>query len=336
MEAFSTTIECDHHTRPHLKNFFAQSSNNEPPTEEEYFRVSRALESDYYDTNVPRLAQLECFTLITPRFDNNSAEIVASRLSAKFEKLGNTSQLTGLWLPDNENWKSEKFVQLENETRHAAEYQQLNLEIKNRIYHKTLKNITNHVILAKAMEEHGLRDSQYHALLNHAKSLSLDDKQQIPILRAQLRRVLLTPNRKKWNLKTRAHVTQLLQKLEINPYRKNSEAYYHHYLARHLIACNELVEANKSFDTALDYSLLSNHGRLTGEIALNRFACFLATNKFIPNNHERYYRYVMEYPVVEYPSGEINDVAEAIENYFWKDLYRPYPGLKRLTRSNPV
>jgi hypothetical protein len=76
-------------------------------------------------------------------------------------------------------------------------------------------------------------------------------------------------------------------------------------------------------------TILRNHGRLTAEIALNAFACLVGMNKYIPNNHEMYYRFVMEYPVAEFISGEKNDVVDGVREYFWNVLYRPYPGLKK-------
>ena len=120
----------------------------------------------------------------------------------------------------------------------------------------------------------------------------------------------MEPNKKKWDENTQGHVTALLSALKKNEDCKSSEAYYLHFKARHFLACNEVEKAQKYFDKALQVSLENNHGRLTGEIALNTFACMLSKNKFIAKNHERYYRYFMDYPVVEFPSGNIDVVAE--------------------------
>lgn len=291
------------------------------------------LESLYFEKHVPKEAQLECFASIMPSVNRNVVEIVAGRLSAKFALLDITSSLKDLYLFYDSEWVRALKAVHQQEAIVEHEYYELLNELLLGNYSESLTRVKNINILARAMEYHELSDRQYNALLTRAKVVTSDNTNEIPIIRAQLRRALSFPNQGEWGSDIQSHVASLLVNFRKHPDFSDFEAYYLHYKARHLIARNEFDRAHDVLKKALEASLKSNHGRLTGEIALNYFACFLAKNKFIPNNHEKYYRYVMEYPVGPFPSNDIDEVAEKVKEYFWRDLYRPYDERKRFPPS---
>jgi len=139
-----------------------------------------------------------------------------------------------------------------------------------------------------------------------------------------------------WNNGTCEKITELLVEAENNPNAHKWQAVVTQYHGRHLIAQNEIEKAQTYFSHALDECEQRNYGPLRGEIAVNGFACLLANKKLAPNNDEKYYRYLMEYPVIELRKGEepnLETFAHHAREHFWSALYKPYPSVKPLTRS---
>jgi hypothetical protein len=101
------------------------------------------------------------------------------------------------------------------------------------------------------------------------------------------------------------------------------------YKAKHLLAQNNFEEALECFRAALEESFKCSYSLVFGEIAQDCFATAVANQKLIVNNHEKYYREMLSGGMIE---GEqvpsIEEVARGVYDYFWNDLYKPYPGIK--------
>jgi hypothetical protein len=100
------------------------------------------------------------------------------------------------------------------------------------------------------------------------------------------------------------------------------------YWAKHFLAQNDFSRAKTYFRDALDACSDYNYGDLRGEIARDTFAIHVANQQVIPNNHEKYYRNMLAYNMIEGNTRKIpslEDTAICVADYFWTDLYKPYP-----------
>lgn len=101
------------------------------------------------------------------------------------------------------------------------------------------------------------------------------------------------------------------------------------FRAKHRLFQNDFDGAVGDFKAALDACSERGFGGLRGEIARDGFAAEIAGKGFIPQNHEKYYRNVVNY--MEFPNGEpsFEDAATECEKFFWDTLYQPYQGVER-------
>lgn len=137
---------------------------------------------------------------------------------------------------------------------------------------------------------------------------------------------------KKRTKDTQAAVQALLSEAEASEGYELWKAVILQYKAKHQLAANDFEGANRLFREALNAASERSYGPLRGELARDGFAVEVANQKLIHNNHERYYREMLANGMMvdcdEIPSFE--ETARWVSEYFWNDLYRPYPGVPRL------
>jgi hypothetical protein len=70
---------------------------------------------------------------------------------------------------------------------------------------------------------------------------------------------------------------------------------------------------------------------LRGEIARDAFAVAIADQCLIRRSHEKFFRNMLYYGVLDSPDQKptLEDVAVEVSDYFWEVLYKPYPGFER-------
>lgn len=138
----------------------------------------------------------------------------------------------------------------------------------------------------------------------------------------------LNGERKQRQKDTQAKVQALLDEADASEGRALWEAPILNYKAKHMLACNDFSGAEKLFREALEEGLERNYGTLRGEVARDCLAMAVANSKLIINNHEKYYREMLAGGMMaecdEIPP--IQETARWASEYFWSDLYKPYPG----------
>jgi hypothetical protein len=139
----------------------------------------------------------------------------------------------------------------------------------------------------------------------------------------------LNHERKQRPKDTRAKVQALLNEVDASEGWALWKAPVLQYKAKHLLACNDFAGAEKLFRDALEAGFERNYGTLRGEVARDCFALAVANGKLIINNHEKYYREMLAGGMMaecdEIPP--IEETARWASDYFWSDLYKPYPGV---------
>lgn len=145
----------------------------------------------------------------------------------------------------------------------------------------------------------------------------------------------LNGDRKQRPKDTKTKVQFLLDEAEASSGYELWKAPILQYKAKHLLASNDFEGAAKLFREALDAASERNYGPIRGEIARDGLALEVANQKLIINNHEKYYREMLAGGMMAecdtVPS--IEDIARWSSDYFWDDLYKPYPGIEAEVRS---
>ncbi len=100
--------------------------------------------------------------------------------------------------------------------------------------------------------------------------------------------------------------------------------------AKHRLAQNDFAGAKADFDAALKACDDRAFGSLRGKIAHEAFAVTIGHAGLNPQNDKRYHRQMIAYS--EFPDGAptFEDAAVECEEFFWSELYRPYPGVVRI------
>lgn len=107
------------------------------------------------------------------------------------------------------------------------------------------------------------------------------------------------------------------------------------YRAKHCLAQNDFDRAGEDFREALEACRERNYGKARGEIARDALATEVADLALIPKNQEKYFRNMLAYGMFEQELGKkppsLEDTAIWASEYFWSDLYKPYPGVEERT-----
>ena len=108
------------------------------------------------------------------------------------------------------------------------------------------------------------------------------------------------------------------------------------YKAKHLLACNDFAGAERCFKDALEAGRERNYGPFVGEAGRDGLACAVANQRLLTDNHNPYYRAILQGDVVDCSDQipSIQDVARAVARYFWDTLYKPYPGVEAEQRRS--
>ena len=103
--------------------------------------------------------------------------------------------------------------------------------------------------------------------------------------------------------------------------------------AKHRLMQNDFEGACVDFKAALAACSERNFGATRGEIAKDAWATEMAVQGFIPNNQEVYYRDMLRYDMFVRGVATFEDAAVVCEDFFWTDLYQPYPGFEQPKRQ---
>jgi hypothetical protein len=125
-------------------------------------------------------------------------------------------------------------------------------------------------------------------------------------------------------------VETLLAEAESNPAKTRRLPQILSSHARHALNSNDFEATRRYFAEALVAALDDGCGDRPGLIARDLFAVdsVLRPRGFSAGNYERHIRLMLAFNVIE-AWHEPEKVAEGLRDYFWSDLYRPYPGIPR-------
>lgn len=194
---------------------------------------------------------------------------------------------------------------------------------------RTFQKEHRFAVMAQVANFAGLSPKGRWAATSRMKELAETPEQMLQPILLEIGNYLGGQNKMRLPNDSSARVESLLDEAKRSPAYKNWRALLLHFEAKHQLAQNDVDNATKTFRTALEASNETGFGTLKGEVALDCLATEVANQKLLPNNHEKYYRAMLGWGA--FKDGEILDIydtAREAADYFWSDLYRPYPGVQ--------
>lgn len=194
---------------------------------------------------------------------------------------------------------------------------------------RTFQKENRFAVMAQVANFAGLSPKARWAATSRMKELADTPEQKIQRILLELGNYLGGQGRKRLPNDACTRVESLLNEAKQNSAYENWRALLLHFEAKHQLAMDDINNASKSFRQALEASDEKAYGTLKGEIALDCLATEVANQRLVPNNHERYYRAMLGWGVFNNRQVlDLYDSAREAADYFWHELYTPYPGIE--------
>lgn len=185
--------------------------------------------------------------------------------------------------------------------------------------------------------------AQHFGLTEKIRTMALDRLSEVaatPLERGSVKLLvlgfILNGEGRSWpkGMDVRGQVRQLLEVAEADAEAWEAwKAPFLRFTAKHALSENRLGDAERHFKAALDACSERSFGGVRGEIAKDGFAVAIARTP-LNKNHQLYYKNMIHF--TEHPTDALSfeNAAAECEEFFWSDLYRPYPGLDPLANQS--
>lgn len=289
-------------------------------------------ENRWFEERLEPLDANSLYLSILPSKRQTSILELASLLNRLFETITAGEELQDLIGYDARSVEHVNKAKLGLLTRIADESTSIS-ELMNRLKAgspwRTLLSEDRYFIVAQVASADNLSPKARSAAINRLKELAGTPQEQLQTILLELDS-FLNGERKKLPKDSTTQVEKLLGEAKTNPVFEHWKAPVLQYEAKHYLAKNEFKTAQDLFNAARKAAMEFGFGPLRGEIARDSFAVHVANQKLIPNNHETYYRDMLAGGIIEGAEiPNIEEIAKWVSEYFWNDLYKPYPGFER-------
>jgi len=293
---------------------------------------TRDEEDALFESQLPPWDIEDIFLCVLPsRFDSAYKELAAI-LSRRFaqlqpgEALEDLVTLDASVLPGHVRNKAQRLMdELEADKRCIALIDRLRIGSPWRI----LSEVNDYWIVSQIAQDSTLSTKARDAAISRMRELASSPSQVIGAICIQLND-LLNCRTKDRPADAQHTVDKLLGEARQNPAYIQWKAPLLQYEAKHRLALNDLSTAATFFREALDACSERNFGPARGEIARDALASAVANQRLIPGNHEKFFRNMRDYGMFEGEPPSLEDTARWASEYFWVDLYKPYPKLQNL------
>jgi hypothetical protein len=293
---------------------------------------TRDEEDALFESQLPPWDKEDIFLCVLPsRFDSAYKELAAI-LSRRFaqlqpgEALEDLVTLDASVLPGHVRNKAQRLMdELEADKRCIALIDRLRTGSPWRI----LSEVNDYWIVSQIAQDSTLSTKARDAAIRRMRELASSPSQVIGAICIQLND-LLNCSTKDRPADAQHTVDNLLAEARQNPAYIHWKAPLLQYEAKHCLALNDISTAATFFREALDACSERNFGPARGEIARDALACAVANQRLIPGNHEKFFRNMRDYGIFEGEPPTLEDAARLASEYFWTDLYKPYPKLQNL------
>jgi tetratricopeptide (TPR) repeat protein len=272
----------------------------------------------------------ELFLAIVPSRRETSYAEVARLLTRRFSELSESAPLDDFIAFDEQSaplFIERKLQWLKNDIEEQLRIGEIVHQLRTASPWRTLQQENSYWVVSQVAPDNTLSIKARDMAIQRMRELAATPSQTIGAILVELNN-LLNCNTKERPKDAEMRVGLLIDEAQASSGYQSWCAVILQYKAKHFLAQNDFDSAKKCFSAALDACSEYNYGELRGEIARDTFATHVANRQFIPNNHEKYYRNMLAYNIIEGNAGKVpnlEDVALLVADYFWTDLYRPYP-----------
>lgn len=276
--------------------------------------------------------QADLLLSILPSLDGEARySMLAERLTRKFITLEQDSPLEDL-VPvtevDADATIRCRVLRLKQEYEEDLRLKNLSERIRTASPWRALQAEDSYWVVSQFAYQKGMKPGVRKMAVERMSHLAATPGQTVGAILIELDSLLnCEPKQRPENV--RQCVQELLSKAEASPGYGEWKAPLLRFRAKHRLMQNDFLGAREDFLAALRACSERSFGGLRGEIARDGLAAEIAEYGFVPMDQETYYRNMIGYGM--FPDGveSFADTAAWCENFFWKELYHPYPGFEQ-------
>ena len=270
---------------------------------------------------------------IVPSKKETAYRILAERLTRKFMTLEPDSPLEDL-VPlgeggaDVEAVVKRRILALKQELEEDERLMALIDKVRRSSPWRALEAEQSYWVLSQFAQEKAVSPNAQAMAIKRMRDVAAAPGQTVQAIMLELH-FLMNSEPKQWPKDIQQRVQLLLDEAQASQGYEEWKAPLLRLRAKHHLMQNDFEGASKDFKAALEACSERGFGGVRGEIARDGWATEIIVNSFISNNQEVYYRNMLWYDM--FPDGivSIEDAAKWSEEFFWSDLYHPYPGFER-------
>jgi len=293
------------------------------------------LEQDaWFDSQLPPWHKEGIFLAIAPSRHATGAHELSELLTRAFAKLGPDSPLDNLFGYDEVSAMAivqRECLRLAARDEERAAVRSCIESLARGAPFRKLQQLASYWVATQVAQSPGLPLRVKEMASTRASELASTPSEALGAIILQLH-ALFHRGRADRPRDMRQRVERLLAQAEASPALGEWEAVVLQYKAKHHLAANEFEAARRLFDAALDACQVRNYGTMRGEIARDAFAVVVERSPvgFSLGNYEGYMRNMLAFGTL-FPQDDgslptLEDTACVLSEYFWEDLYAPYPG----------
>jgi hypothetical protein len=295
---------------------------------------TEAQENDWFESHLPPWDKADLFLSILPSRGETRYLELAALLTRRFAKIADDAPLED-WVGIDEASArpiiERKVLRLKEEAEEDLRYVKLVERLRTGSPWRALQAESNYWVVSQIPLNESLSAKARQAAIQRTRELAADPSQRLCAIVLELASMLNCSSRDRPK-DARVRVENLLQEAFSSEALASWKAPILQYQAKHLLAQNEFEAALPLFRQALAACSERNFGKLRGEIARDTLALEVADQCLIPGNHEKYFRNMLAFGMFEHSSENkqptLEDTAVWASEYFWEDLYKPYPGVE--------
>lgn len=298
----------------------------------------------HYDAAIPELYRQDLFLSVMKTVYPDCTKNLTTQLSQIFEDLAPSDELETLLHYNQDSWKEISTFKQARWSKWAAERKELKAASKEirskspwRVMQKTAYFRTAYLLLQDSTLSFKAREQACRRI----KDLAISPEQQLYAIFSELSLILDNENCQYQTKESSVRAEALLVEAKFLDAKKLGNGIWLNYKAKHLISSNQFDEARKIFKCALEACGERSYGQLHGQIARDGFALDvgLPREKFSLTNYEYYYQNLLLNCAFEddfAPNTSFEDVAVLQAEYFWSELYKPYPGVTPVSERSLI
>lgn len=292
-------------------------------------------ENKWFDSKLPLIDKHSLFLSVAPSMYSCSTSLLGELLTKRFKSMKSSDPLLDLFYEHKDNSFDLFKIKAEEQARWASEtiaIDQLQKNASKGSPWRAFQKEDAYWVLTQVTQSLTHNAKAFKAGLNRIKEIETSPLEKAGTILLELH-FLVDMDRTKRPKDIQERVESLLAEIEKSEGYQIWQAPALAVKAKHCIALNEFKSASCFLKMALDSCNVRSYGPLRGLIARDTLATLLQVEKLNENNHERYLREMMANNVFEINSPftevTLESVAHDLDYLFWKELYKPYHGIKK-------